>query len=188
VVVWLLGGAIALKFGNAVNLLSGIALIGFGAWFSVSSWLEIRHHGQHEPRAHFGHSHAHRHAGGTEHRHYHEHHDQDWHAITETIELAAPVHEHEHRRSFRTALLLIVGSSPMVEGIPAFFAAAKFGVQQLAIMAIVFGACTIATYIVLCFLAVSGLERIALGKLERYGEVISGAFIAVIGIAFLFLR
>ena len=49
-----------------------------------------------------------------------------------------PLHEHRHKTPARTALLLILGSSPMAEGIPAFFAAGKYGVGLIAIMAVVF--------------------------------------------------
>ena len=94
-------------------------------------------------------------------------------------------HEHEHGARGRTALLLILGSSPMVEGIPAFFAAAKYGWGLLAIMAVCFALATIATYVLLCVASVAGLQRVNLGPLERYGEVLSGGLIAAIGIVFL---
>jgi hypothetical protein len=83
------------------------------------------------------------------------------------------------------ALPLILGSSPMVEGIPAFFAAARFGPSLLATMAILFALSTIATYVALCVYSTSVLQRFSLGPLERYGEVLSGAFIALVGVVFL---
>ena len=86
--------------------------------------------------------------------------------------------------SARTALLLILGSSPMVEGIPAFFAAGKYGVGLIAVMSAVFAASTIATYVVLCVYSTAGLQRISFGPFEQYGEVLSGAFIAVVGLVF----
>jgi hypothetical protein len=82
------------------------------------------------------------------------------------------------------ALLLLLGSSPMVEGIPAFFAAARYGAGLIVLMSVLFAASTIATYVVLSVYSASGLQRIKLGPVERYGEVISGAFIAAIGLAF----
>jgi hypothetical protein len=84
----------------------------------------------------------------------------------------------------RTALLVILGSSPMVEGIPVFFAAAKYGIWLIATMSIVFAASTIATYVVLCVYSATGLQRVRLGVVERYGEVLSGAVIALVGITF----
>ena len=97
----------------------------------------------------------------------------------------APLHEHGHKQSRQTALLLILGSSPMVEGIPAFFAAAKFGPALIVAMSLAFGLSTIATYVALCVYSTAGLQRIRLGPFERYGEVLSGAFIALVGLVFL---
>jgi ABC-type nickel/cobalt efflux system permease component RcnA len=84
----------------------------------------------------------------------------------------------------RTALLLILGSSPMVEGIPAFFAAGRYGPSLIVLMSLVFGLTTIITYIVLCVGSVAGLKRVSFGPLEKYGEVVSGAFIALVGVVF----
>ena len=81
-------------------------------------------------------------------------------------------------------MLLILGSSPMVEGIPAFFAAGKYGVGLIAIMSLVFGLTTIATYVVLWVYSTAGLQRVSFGPLERYGEVLSGTLIALVGVAF----
>lgn len=97
--------------------------------------------------------------------------------------------EHDHgdekpKTGSRTALLLILGSSPMVEGIPAFFAAGRYGPSLIATMSLVFGLTTIATYIVLCVGSVAGLKRVSFGPLEKYGEVVSGAFIALVGVVF----
>ena len=73
----------------------------------------------------------------------------------------------------------------MLEGIPAFFAASRYGAGLLVLMAIVFALSTIATYITLCVYSAAGLQRLHLGALERYGEVLSGAFIGLIGLVFL---
>lgn len=89
-------------------------------------------------------------------------------------------------RNLRVTLLLILGSSPMVEGIPAFFAAARFGPGLLAAMGACFAISTIATYITLCVASHATLQNISLGPLERYGEVLSGAVVAAVGVIFLF--
>jgi hypothetical protein len=49
-------------------------------------------------------------------------------------------------------------------------------------MSIAFALSTIATYVVLCVVSVEGMQRVRLGPLERYGEVISGVFIALVGV------
>jgi hypothetical protein len=50
-------------------------------------------------------------------------------------------------------------------------------------MAIVFALATIATYVGVSVAAVAGIERVAFGPLERYGEVFSGGVVAAVGIA-----
>jgi ABC-type nickel/cobalt efflux system permease component RcnA len=131
------------------------------------------------------HVHAHRHGGSIMHVHLHDHVPDTWHPEVAPHSSDPPLHNHKHRRSFRTTLLLVLGSSPMVEGIPVFFAAAKYGAALIAMMALAFAISTIATYVLLCVSSVAGLQRVSLGPLERYGEVMSGAFVAIIGLVFL---
>jgi len=130
------------------------------------------------------HVHVHRHGRGVPHTHWHDHAPGTTHAISASMEREPPQHAHRHKTTARTALLLILGSSPMVEGIPAFFAAAKFGVGLIVAMSVVFAISTIATYVLLCVYSTAGLQRIQLGAFERYGEVLSGALIALVGVAF----
>lgn len=106
------------------------------------------------------------------HKHAHEHGHAHHH------------HDHEHKTGQRTALLLILGSSPMIEGIPAFFAAGRYGVGLISVMAVVFAASTISTYIILSVYSAAGLQQVGLGTFERYGEVLSGAFVMLIGAVF----
>lgn len=115
-----------------------------------------------------------------------------WIAIASWRELHDPARAHSHHHedeireaSSRTALLLILGSSPMVEGIPAFFAAGQYGAPLLSVMAVVFALSTIITYVVLCVASASGIQRLDLGRFEQYGEVLSGSFIALLGFIFL---
>ena len=130
------------------------------------------------------HEHLHRHGYGAEHAHWHDHDFGTLHVLVDALGIV-PLHDHRHPTPARTAILLVLGSSPMVEGIPAFFAAAKFGPGLIVAMAMVFGLCTITTYILLCISSTAGLQRVRLGAIERYGEVLSGAFIVLIGLIFL---
>jgi nickel/cobalt transporter (NicO) family protein len=130
------------------------------------------------------HIHLHRHGRGAPHGHWHDHLPATSHPIASELTFEPPLHEHRHKTSARTALLLILGSSPMVEGIPAFFAAGKYGPGVIVAMAVVFAISTIATYMLLCVYSTAGLQRVRLGAFERYGEVLSGAFIALVGVAF----
>jgi ABC-type nickel/cobalt efflux system permease component RcnA len=274
-VVWLAGVAVAAKFGHLVDTISSLALVAFGLWIAISSWLELRsgdgHGHSHGPH---GHTHDFSHLAGPSdsvdsihgpelQRMYGEHgilelsiyefgqpprfrftatrpetvqmvtvetlleddarqsfafarRGEYWESLDDipephgfeinvivnhdghahSYQTVFAEHEHHHddhehhdhvavrKPSSRTALLLILGSSPMVEGIPAFFAAGKYGVGLILLMAFVFAASTIVVYVVLCVYSTDRLQRVKFGAIERYGEVLSGAFIAVVGLVF----
>ena len=55
-------------------------------------------------------------------------------------------------------------------------------------MSIAFAISTIATYVGLCVASTRSLQLVNLGPVERYGEVISGSFIALLGLVFLFIH
>jgi ABC-type nickel/cobalt efflux system permease component RcnA len=130
------------------------------------------------------HLHLHRHGRGRAHLHWHDHIPETTHPVLTAFAAAPPLHRHRHKTTARTALLVILGSSPMVEGIPAFFAAAKYGAALISLMAAVFALSTIATYAALCVYSSVELQRLHLGPVERYGEVLSGAIIVLVGVAF----
>ena len=73
----------------------------------------------------------------------------------------------------------------MVEGLPAFFAASRFGDGLVAAMVVVF---TLATTVTVCHV-VRLLERRVAARAPwasgAYGEVLSGVFIALVGLFFL---
>lgn len=264
-VVWFAGVAVATRFGQWVEIIASLALMGFGGWIALGAWRDLREGDGHGHGHGHGHSHDLSHldvpgsihgpelqkietehgavelsifeAGvpprfrltgtfgdstivetrredGSRQDFTFTHHGDYWESVEEIPEphqfavtlvmdhdghahsYPAQFTEHEHghtghehphaqKAKNRTALLLIVGSSPMVEGIPAFFAASKYGVGLIIVMSLVFAATTIATYVLLCVYSTAGLQRVSLGPLERYGEVLSGAFIALVGLAFL---
>ena len=157
-IVWIAGVAVAKRFGHVVDTLTSMALIAFGLWIALSAWCDLRAEKKH------GHSHDH----GSPHSHEHAHHDH---------------HRHRGTKS-RTTLLIILGGSPMVEGIPLFFAAGKYGFGFLALMSGVLAVTSIATYVLLCAFSAAALQRMRFGAFERYGEVLSGAFMAVVGLLF----
>jgi ABC-type nickel/cobalt efflux system permease component RcnA len=194
-IVWVAGVAFAQRFGNLIDILTSVALIAFGGWVAIGALREVREeqNGSHEHShlsTHEGvvqkHTHLHTH-GELTHAHFHTH-GADAHDIALDPALDPPPHVHEHSTSSRMAMLLILGSSPMVEGIPAFFAASRYGIGVIATMSIVFAISTIATYVVLCVTSVRGMQRMSFGPIEQYGEVISGSIIALLGIVFLFIR
>ena len=209
--VYLGGAVLAERYGAALDIASSAALVAFGGWIALSASRELRpnrSHAEHHHHAghahghghhrHFApaleaaggaaallrHSHIHRHGEGAPHLHWHEHVAGTAHRLWPGLERDPPRHEHGHQNSRSTALLLILGSSPMVEGLPAFFAAGKYGAGLIGVMAVVFALSTIGTYVALCVASVAGLQHLRLGNLERYGEVLSGTLIAAIGLAF----
>jgi putative Mn2+ efflux pump MntP len=60
------------------------------------------------------------------------------------------------------------------------------GAPLLATMAVVFAVATVTTYVATCVGGVVGLSRTSLGPLERYGEFLSGALVAAVGVYALF--
>jgi ABC-type nickel/cobalt efflux system permease component RcnA len=177
VLIWIVGATLAVRYAHLVSLGSALALLAFGLWIAYGGWREAR--GERHNHAHFGHAHLHSHEDGLEHVHWHEHHEEDRDSAVSGV---ATPHTHDHTIAGRTALLLILGSSPMVEGIPAFLAASTKGFTLLAVMAIAFASATIATYVVMCVAGVTGLQRASVGSFERYGEVLSGLFVAGVGL------
>ncbi len=107
------------------------------------------------------------------------------HELRRTVVVEGEAQVIPRKASFRTTLLLIVGSSPSLEALPAFVAAVPFGALGLSVMALVFAATTIGTYVVFCAASTAGLDRLKFPAIERYGEVISGAFVMLIGVVFL---
>lgn len=172
--LWWLGFTVAAHYRHVVDVAASAALIVFGLWIAYGGWREARDGHGHE---HSGHAHLHRHGDGTEHVHWHEHHD-----LHVTPSGAAVMHEHGHSAAGRTALLLILGSSPMFEGLPAFLAASTHGAGLILAMAVVFAAATIGTYVVTSVSAIAGLQRVSFGPIERYGEALSGAIVTLVGI------
>jgi ABC-type nickel/cobalt efflux system permease component RcnA len=173
-VLWGLGASVASRFGQTVNVVAAAALIAFGLWIAYGGWREARSAGDH---AHAAHAHLHRHGDGTEHVHLHEHHD-----LHVTPSGAAVMHEHAHAIAGRTALVLILGSSPMFEGLPAFLAASTHGAGLVATMAVVFAISTMLTYVITSVAGIAGLQRVSLGPIERYGEMLSGLVVALVGV------
>ena len=88
------------------------------------------------------HAHVHRH-GGAVHLHWQDHSADSAHEIGSDAEINSPIHAHKHETTGKTALLLILGSCPMVDGIPAFFAASRYCGALVVLMAVVFALSTI---------------------------------------------
>jgi len=141
VLAFFAGALAAQRFGHAINLASGVALILFGLWTTIAAIREL----------------------------------------TVTVD-AVPS---SSVLPARTALMLVLGSSPSIETVPTFLAAAPLGIAALVALSLVFSITTIGTYVVTCVLSVAGLEQFRYAPIERYGEVISGVLVSIIGVVFL---
>ena len=155
------GPSLAVQYGHYVSLASAVALCAFGIWIAFGAWKEIRAHDQ--ERLQFEHAHLHEHDGALEHVHWHAHHPDDRHAGRRPSSRACP----RACSAGRTGLLLILGSSPMLEGVPAFLAASAKGPLLLGLMALTFAIATIAAYTVMNVAGVRSLQRTSRGRFER---------------------
>src|SRR5437588_6701912 len=52
IIVWIAGALAAERFGQLIDTLSSVALIGFGGWIAIGAWRDLQGSGH-------GHSHAH---------------------------------------------------------------------------------------------------------------------------------
>jgi hypothetical protein len=96
-------------------------------------------------------------------------------------------HEHDEAvpRSSATfwALLTVFVLGPCEPLIPLFILPASRGLWGLAVMtAIVFGAVTVGSMALMTFFGLAGLDRIRLGRLERWSHALAGGVIAISGL------
>jgi hypothetical protein len=105
------------------------------------------------------------------------------HPATVIIEVQPPLHERRNKTSARTAPLPILGSPPWSKAFRRSLRQA-YGIRLIIAISVLFALSTIATYALLCVYSTAGLQRVRLGAFERFGEVLSGAFIALVGVAF----
>ena len=102
---------------------------------------------------------------------------------------AKHLHAHGHllERWFRGAvtartLVVVIGISPCALLVPVLFASAVEGSAALLAAALGFALCTIGTMTGVTLFAVRGIRRIDLPFFTRYGDLISGALVAGVGL------
>jgi nickel/cobalt exporter len=146
---------------------AGWLLLGFGLAYMV--W-GLRQAWRRRP-----HAHVHVHADGTVHSHTHQH-DTD--------------HAHVHgapddvRRATPWILFLIFVFGPCEPLIPLLIApAAASSLSASVLVAVVFGAVTLATMLSIVAAGYLGLSQLARGKFERFADAGCGAAIAACGVA-----
>ena len=100
-----------------------------------------------------------------------------------------PVHAHGHLLSRWSrggvtggALVAVIGISPCVLLQPILFTAAGRGLGTLAASAAGFATCTVLTMTGVVWAATRGLQRLPVGLFTHYGDLASGAVLAVLGL------
>ncbi len=108
---------------------------------------------------------------------------------------AGHLHAHGHllERWFRRAvsggaLVVIIGISPCAVLAPILFAASVQGSGPLLAAAAGFAACTIGTAAIATLLAIRSLRRLNLTFFTRYGDLLSGALVAAVGVLIMVLE
>ena len=171
VVLGLVGVAVGVsitKLEFIEGLRGGIAawlLIGFGSAYFL--W------GLRKAVKSIPHSHIHNHRDGERHDHDHQHEQE---------------HSHVHPKAGRTLtpwiLFVIFVFGPCEALIPLLmYPAARLGFSGMILVTAIFGIVTIATMTFLVLIGVWGFNLVRFKQLERYMHAISGAMIALSGLA-----
>ena len=172
-------GLAGIALGAAVGRLEAIesfrgnlaawAMIAFGLVYAA--W-GIRHAYRNRP-----HQHNHDHGDGTSHDHKHTHSQ-------------GHVHVHQNGRASITpwVLFTVFVFGPCEPLIPLLmYPAAKHSSGGMLLVTGIFGTATIATMLVIVSVTTLGLNRIPVGRLERFSHALAGAAILLCGLAIQFL-
>lgn len=188
-----LGAVLAERFAAIIESITGALFILFGSSLAYLSWRSRGHHHHGIPFVArlFGKSvdeaekwmHAHRTENGHVFQHSHEYEREAEH----THEYS---HNHEHNQfngkinntRVGYGLVAIIGLTPCVALLPIVFAATASGASSVVAIMAIFLAATVATIMLVTTLALKGLQLVRLEFFEKYGEVITGLVIALMGI------
>lgn len=175
-------GLVGIGLGLAVgqlNIIEGVRG-DIASWFLISFGLIYAIWGLRKALRDQPHTHEHLHADGTAHDHHHSHH-----------------HEHSHvhdkpggskRNLTPWALFVIFVLGPCEPLIPILmYPAATRSFLDLALVTIIFATVTVATMLMMVYLAQRGIRLIPLQRIERYSHVIAGVAILGSGLAIRFL-
>jgi len=175
-------GLVGIGLGLAVGQLNIIeGLRGdIAAWLLISFGLVYAVWGLRKAMRDRPHEHVHQHSDGTAHTHHHSHH-----------------HEHSHVHDGGTgssrsltpwALFIIFVLGPCEPLIPILmYPAATSSYAGLFLVATIFAVVTIATMLLMVYLAQRGIRLIPVQRIERYTHVIAGTAILGSGLAIRFL-
>jgi len=80
-------------------------------------------------------------------------------------------------------LVAILGLTPCIALLPLTFAAVKYGTMVIILVNVVFAAATIGTIVLFTWLGYLGLSWIKLEFFDKYGDIIAGTIIGLLGVA-----
>lgn len=162
-------------FGERMEALAGLLLIGFGLAYGL--WGLRR-----AARAELGrHVHLHPHEGlhPTPHAHPHLHDAPHAHEAEGSKRPDEPTSS----RLTAWSLFLIFSADPCVAVVPLLFAAAPLGVARTLTIVVLYEIATIGTMVLLVVPASAAARAIRAEWLNRYGDAAAGAIIVVVGVA-----
>jgi nickel/cobalt transporter (NicO) family protein len=161
----LLGVEVMAAFGERLESVAGLLLIGFGVVYAlwglhraVNARIHDRMHDVLPPHQH----------GDGAHHHHHPHH-----------------HHHQYQAAGRgtpLALFLLFSADPCVAVVPLMFAAAPLGWLSMLIVVAVYEVATIGTMVALALPARAAAGSVTGEWADRYGDAVAGALIASVGL------
>jgi len=178
VVLGLVGIGLGVAVGQ-LNIIEGVRG-DIAAWLLISFGLIYAVWGLRKAMRDKPHTHVHQHSDGSAHTHHHSHHHEHSHVHDEG--------SGSHRNLTPWALFIIFVLGPCEPLIPILmYPAATSSFWGLLLVAGIFAVVTIATMLLMVFLAQKGVRLIPMQRIERYTHAIAGVAILGSGLAIRFL-
>jgi len=171
----LFGRELLQRFGQRMESVSGLLLIGFG--LAYGAW------GLHRSLRARAHEHAHAHG----HVHAHVHAVASRQSSVASHESSAPSHQspasrHLHRPLTAWTLFLLFSSYPCVAVIPLLLAAAPLGWQSIVAVVLAYETATIGTMVALVLPARAAAGVVRGAWVDRWGDALAGGVVTLVGI------
>jgi ABC-type nickel/cobalt efflux system permease component RcnA len=148
------------RIGETLEALSALGLTAFGFLYGAYSWHRERKHHPPMGRSHEGD------AGDGDPHHHHGHMLERWFGANLS----------------GWSLVVVIGVSPCALAFPILLAsAASLGIGGVLLVAAGFGAVTMGTTLTITLIAFLSVRRIDFPLLNRYGDLISGVLIGLVG-------
>ena len=175
-------GLIGIGLGMAVGRLDIIEGVrgDIAAWLLISFGLVYAAWGLRKALRDQPHTHAHRHSDGSTHAHHHSHHHEHSHVHDQVAGSSGSITP--------WALFVFFVLGPCEPLIPILmYPAATKSIGGLVLVTVIFAVVTIATMVLMVYLAQQGIRLLPMKRIERYTHVIAGVAILGSGLAIRFL-